>query len=182
MSIYQFNVQDIYNQEVSLSQYQDKILLIFNSATGCGFTPQYEGIETLYKKYRDQGFEVLDFPCNQFMNQAPGSSEELAQFCQLKFNTTFQTFAKIDVNGKNASPLFTYLKQNSLEHEDNQESSSLKKTLKNLKQNLMGSDISWNFTKFLVNQNGDVIRRYPPNTSPLDIEADIVELFAKLEN
>ena len=109
MSIYQFVVKDQKDNDVSLSQYEGKVLLIVNTATGCGFTPQYEGLEKLYEKYKDQGFEILDFPCNQFLGQAPGSDEQIHEFCTLKYNTQFKQFHKIKVNGKEADPLFVYL-------------------------------------------------------------------------
>ena len=107
MSLYQLNVKDVKKNDVSLKDYEGKVLLVVNTATGCGFTPQYEGLETLYKQYKDQGLEILDFPCNQFMNQAPGSDAELAEFCQLKFGTSFKTFAKVNVNGEDADPLLS---------------------------------------------------------------------------
>ena len=110
MSVYQFSVKDAYQKDVSLSDYQGKVLLIVNTATKCGLTPQYAGLEKLYETYSKEGFEILDFPCNQFMNQAPGSDEELSSFCQLNFGTTFKTFAKIDINGETAHPLYKYLK------------------------------------------------------------------------
>ena len=110
MSIYDYKVKDNKGNEVCLEEYKGKVLLIVNTATGCGFTPQYEGLEKLYETYNKEGFEILDFPCNQFGNQAPGSADEIHEFCTLHYNTTFKQFAKIDVNGKNADPLFTYLK------------------------------------------------------------------------
>ena len=114
MSIYDLNVKDRTGKEVSLKEYEGKALLIVNTATGCGFTPQYEGLEKLYRKYKEQGFEILDFPCNQFGNQAPGNSDEIHEFCQLKYDTTFPQFGKVDVNGKNEDPLFTFLKNSGI--------------------------------------------------------------------
>ena len=133
------------------------MLLIINTATGCGFTPQYEGLEKLYQEYNDKGFEILDFPCNQFGHQAPGSQEEIHEFCTLKYNTTFPQFKKIDVNGKDAATLYTWLKKQ--------------------KGGWFGSAIKWNFTKFLIDSNGNVIERYAPITSPTKIEDDIKKLL-----
>ncbi len=157
MDIYDYVVRDIDNKEVSLSEYKDKVLLIVNTATGCGFTPQYEGLETLYKKYRNQGLEILDFPCNQFANQAPGTNKEILSFCQLKYNTTFKTFSKIKVNGSDEAPIYTFLKKQ--------------------KSGLLNSRIKWNFTKFLVDRNGKVIKRYSPTVKPEKIEKDILKIL-----
>lgn len=153
MSIYDFEVQAIGGKTVSMTDYQDKLLLIVNTATGCGFTPQYEGLEKLYQEYQKQGLEILDFPCNQFGHQAPGSDQEISQFCQLTYQTTFQTFAKIDVNGEKEIPLYTFLKKE--------------------QGGVLGSKIKWNFTKFLVDRSGNVVKRYAPTVEPKDIEADI---------
>lgn len=157
MNIYDLTVKDKKDNEISLSEYKDKVLLIVNTATGCGFTPQYEELQNLYSKYKDKGFEILDFPCNQFANQAPGSDEEIGQFCTLRFGTTFKQFKKINVNGENESPLYTYLKSQ--------------------KKGLFSSNIKWNFTKFLIDRKGNVINRYPPTCKPEDIENDIVDLL-----
>ena len=159
MAIYDLKVKDIKNEDVSLADYKGKVLLIVNTATGCGFTPQYEGLEELYKKYSDKGLEILDFPCNQFGHQAPGSNGEIQEFCQLKYDTSFKTFAKIDVNGENEDPLYEYLK--------------------NEKGGLAGKKIKWNFTKFLVDSEGNVVKRYAPTTEPKDIEKDIVKVLEK---
>ena len=150
MSVYDFNVKDRSMNDVDLGDYKGKVLLIVNTATGCGFTPQYKGLEELYRKYKDQGFEVLDFPCNQFFNQAPGSDEEIHSFCTLKYDTTFPRFHKIEVNGANADPLYAYL----------------------TKQNKKGKTqkIKWNFTKFLISRNGEVIDRFSPMTKPEKID------------
>lgn len=157
MSIYDFKVNTVDGQMVSLSDYKGKILLIVNTATHCGFTPQYEGLEKLYEKYHKSGLEILDFPCNQFANEAPESDKEIANFCVMHYKTSFQTFAKIDVNGKNADPLYKYLKKQ--------------------KGGLIGA-IKWNFTKFLVDQNGRVIKRFAPTVEPKDIEPDIESLLS----
>lgn len=157
MKIYDFNVRNAKGEEVQMTEYQGKVLLIVNTATGCGFTPQYEGLQKLYDKYRDRGLEILDFPCNQFGHQAPGTEEEILEFCTLKYNTTFPLFAKIDVNGKEAEPLFSFLK--------------------NQKGGIFGNDIKWNFTKFLVSRDGTVVERYAPMTTPEKIEKDILKLI-----
>lgn len=157
MKIYDFNVRNAKGEEVPMTEYQGKVLLIVNTATGCGFTPQYEGLQKLYDKYRDRGLEILDFPCNQFGHQAPGTEEEIQEFCTLKYNTTFPLFAKIDVNGKEAEPLFSFLK--------------------NQKGGIFGNDIKWNFTKFLVSRDGTVVERYAPMTTPEKIEKDILKLI-----
>lgn len=157
MTIYDFVVEDAKGNEVSLSEYKGKVLLVVNTATECGFTPQYKGLEELYEKYKDRGFDILDFPCNQFGNQAPGSGEEIAQFCTGRFGITFKQFAKIEVNGENESPLYTWLKEQ--------------------KGGLGGAKIKWNFTKFLINQEGEVIARFGSTKTPTAIEKDIVKLL-----
>ena len=157
MGIYDFNVKDGKGADVSLSQFEGKVLLIVNTATGCGFTPQYKGLQELYNKYRERGFEILDFPCNQFGHQAPGTNEEIDSFCELKYHTTFPRFAKIDVNGKNEEPLYRFLKQE--------------------KGGFIGDDIKWNFTKFLISRDGCVVDRYAPVTKPEKIEQDILKLL-----
>ena len=156
-SIYDFKVKDGNGEEQSMSQFAGKVLLIVNTATGCGFTPQYKGLQELYNKYQKQGFEVLDFPCNQFGHQAPGTDEEIESFCTLRYKTTFPRFAKIDVNGVNEEPLFRYLKQK--------------------RGGFMGDNIKWNFTKFLVARDGHIVERYAPITKPEKIEQDIIKLL-----
>ena len=157
-SIYDFVVKAQDGSDVSLDTYRGKVLLIVNTATGCGFTPQYVGLQELYNKYRDQGFEILDFPCNQFGNQAPGSDDEIHEFCVGRFSMTFPQFSKIDVNGKDESPLYTFLKS---KH----------------KGGLLGSKIKWNFTKFLVDREGNVVDRFAPTTEPKDIDAKVAALL-----
>ena len=157
MDVYDFMVKDNKGKEVSLSEFKGKVLLIVNTATGCGFTPQYKGLEDLYRKYHSKGFEILDFPCNQFGHQAPGNDDEINSFCTLKYDTTFPRFAKIEVNGENASPLFKWLKKE--------------------KGGLFGDAIKWNFTKFLIDKNGRVVERYAPTTPPTKIESKIIELL-----
>lgn len=163
MNLYDIKVKNVAQKDVSLNEYKGKVLLIFNSASACGFTPQYEGLEKLYKSYKDKGLEVLDFPCNQFGNQAPGTDTEQAEFCQLKYKTSFETFAKVKVNGKESDPLFQYLKDNT------PKSKGFGMVIPKM--------IKWNFTKFLVDQNGKVINRYEPTTTPEEIEKDIANLL-----
>jgi len=157
MNIYDYVVKNDEGKDVSMSEYKGKVLLIVNTATGCGFTPQYEGLEELYKKYQSQGLEILDFPCNQFGEQAPGSIQEIKEFCQLNYDTNFPLFAKIDVNGENEEPLFTYLKSQ--------------------QGGLFGSKIKWNFTKFLINREGNIVERFAPTITPDKMEKKIVELL-----
>ena len=159
MSVYDFTVEDQKGNNVSLKEYEGKVLLIVNTATGCGFTPQYKGLEELYEKYKEKGFEILDFPCNQFFRQAPGTDEEIHTFCTLKYNTQFPRFHKISVNGDEAIPLYVWLR-----------SQNAKKKNKNIK---------WNFTKFLIGKDGEVIDRFEPMTKPEAIEKFIVEALNK---
>lgn len=178
MTIYDFKVQDRAGNEVSLKDYQDQVLLIVNSATHCGLTPQYEGLEKLYQKYRDQGFEILDFPCNQFLAQAPGTNEEIAEFCQLNYGTSYKIFGKIEVNGDNAHPLYQFLKEQQAEDIENENSAKLKEVLFNLKQVFSGSSIKWNFTKFLIDRSGNVIKRFSPTVTSAELEHEIEALLS----
>lgn len=157
MTIYDYTAKDAQGAEVDLSEYKGKVLLIVNTATGCGFTPQYDGLQDLYEKYRSQGFEILDFPCNQFGHQAPGTEEEIVDFCQSRYGVTFKQFAKIEVNGKNEHPIYTYLKSQ--------------------QGGVMNSKIKWNFTKFLLDRNGTVVKRYAPTVTPAKIDSDVKELL-----
>lgn len=157
MTIYDFVVKDNKGEDVRMEEYKGKVLLIVNTATGCGFTPQYDGLQDLYEKYNDKGFEILDFPCNQFANQAPGSGDEIASFCQARFGITFRQFAKIKVNGEGEEPLYTYLKEQ--------------------RSGALGKKIKWNFTKFLVARDGTVVARYAPTTTPEKIDEDIAKLL-----
>ena len=156
-TLYDFTVSDQADQPVSLKDYKGKVVLIVNTATGCGLTPQYQGLQELYDKYKDQGFEILDFPCNQFMGQAPGSAEEINTFCTLNYQTTFPRFAKIKVNGKEAEPLFDWLKKE--------------------KSGPLGARIEWNFAKFLINSEGKVVERFSSKTDPLKMEEAIKTLL-----
>ena len=157
MSIYDFVVKDNKGKDVRMEEYKGKVLLIVNTATGCGFTPQYDGLQDLYEKYNEKGFEILDFPCNQFANQAPGSGDEIASFCQARFGITFRQFAKIKVNGEGEEPLYTYLKEQ--------------------KGGALGKKIKWNFTKFLVARDGTIVARYAPTTTPEKIDEDVAKLL-----
>jgi glutathione peroxidase len=159
MSLYQIRVEDINNNVVELEQYRGKILLIVNTATKCFFTPQYKGLQWLQEKYQEKGIEVLDFPCNQFGNDAPGTTSEINEFCVEKYETSFRRFSKINVNGKDESILFTYLKR----HE----------------KGLFNRRIKWNFTKFLVDHEGYVIKRYSPLVKPEKIAKDIEKLLLR---
>ena len=179
MNIYDIVVKNRKNEDVSLSEYKDKVLLIVNTATGCGFTPQYEGLENLYQKYHEKGLEILDFPCNQFGNQAPGSDEEIHEFCTLKYKTSFDQFQKIDVNGENEIELFKYLKDNA--KEDIVKGMKHKVTMKGIEKISSTyknkNDIKWNFTKFLVDKKGNVVSRYSPIEDPSIMEDEIKELL-----
>jgi len=179
MSIYDIKVKNRKGEDVSLADFKDKVLIIVNTATGCGFTPQYEGLEKLYKTYHDKGFEVLDFPCNQFGKQAPGTDDEIHEFCTLKYNTSFDQFQKIDVNGESASPLFNLLKEKI--QEDTIEGLKNKVAMKGVKAISTTckkpGDIIWNFTKFLVDKEGNVVGRYSPIFKPEDMEAKVKELL-----
>lgn len=157
-TVYDFTVRDIKGNEQSMADFKGKVLLIVNTASKCGFTPQFEGLQSLHSDLGDQGFEVLGFPCNQFLNQDPGNDESISQFCSLNYGVDFPMFSKVDVNGESADPLFRFLKKEA--------------------KGLMGSEkVKWNFTKFLVGPDGNVVRRYPPTTKPSEIRADIEKLL-----
>ena len=157
-TIYDYAVNDIHGKPVKLDRYKDKVLLVVNVASKCGFTPQYKGLEALYKQYYGKGLEILGFPCNQVGAQEPGNEEEIAQFCELNYGVTFPLFAKVDVNGNGAAPVYQYLKA--------------------AKPGLLGSEaIKWNFTKFLVDRKGKVVARYAPNDTPESLAADVEKLL-----
>ena len=179
MSIYDITVIKGNGEEVSLSEFKGKVMLIVNTATGCGFTPQYEGLENMYKKYHEKGLEILDFPCNQFGNQAPGTDEEIHEFCQLKYNTSFDQFKKIDVNGENESPLFKFLKEKKgFEGFDGIKGKILIPVVKKMDPDYKNnSDIKWNFTKFLVDKDGNVVERFESTVTPETIEKKVEELL-----
>lgn len=158
MSIYDFTVKTIQGEEKTLAEYRGNVLLIVNTASKCGFTPQYQELQELYEQYRDKGFVVLGFPCNQFGHQEPGSEEEIAQFCELNYGVTFPMFAKVDVNGEQAHPLFVYLTEKA--------------------PGLFGTKaIKWNFTKFLIDRNGHVVERFAPQTKPSELKKEIEKLL-----
>ncbi|WP_163194642.1 glutathione peroxidase [Clostridium thermarum] len=159
MGIYDFTAVTLEGEEISLSKYKGKVLLIVNTASNCGFTPQYKELQDLYEKLGNEKFEILGFPCNQFGNQEPGSSSDIQNFCQLNYGVDFQMFEKIDVNGENAHPLYKYLTEQ--------------------KKGFLTGSIKWNFTKFLIDKDGNIIDRFAPTTSPLKIEKAIVELINK---
>ena len=164
-TVYDFTVKDRQGNDVSLSDYQGKVLLIVNTATGCGFTPHYDPLEAMYKDMKDQGFEILDFPCNQFANQAPGSDDEIHNFCTIKFGTDFPQFAKIDVNGENADPLFAFLAtEKPFEGFGKGLKTAALKKFADMNNKAFGDKayIKWNFTKFLVDREGKVIARFEP--------------------
>ncbi len=179
MSIYDCSVKNRNGEDVSISDYKGKVLLIVNTATGCGFTPQYEGLEKLYKEYHDKGLEILDFPCNQFGNQAPGSDDEIHEFCQFKYNTTFDQFAKVDVNGENESPIYNIIKNEIKDDiiEGIKNKMAMKAVEKISTTCKTKGDIIWNFTKFLVDKEGNVVARYSPTFKPEDMEEKIKELL-----
>ena len=179
MNIYDLKVKTRSGEDFDLSSLKGKVSLVVNTATGCGFTPQYAAIEELYEKYNDKGFEVLDFPCDQFGHQAPGSDEEIHQFCTAKYDTKFDQFAKIEVNGANESKVFTILKAQQPTEEvvglkNKMAMKAVEKISKTLKKD---GDIKWNFTKFLVDKEGNVIGRYSPTFKPEDMEVDIKKVI-----
>ena len=173
MSLYDYTVKDRKGNEVSLEQYRDKVVLVVNTATGCGFTPQYKELEEMYEKYHDQGLEILDIPCNQFAGQTPGTDEEIHEFCTLRYNTQFPQMKKSDVNGENELPLYTWLKsQKGFEGFGKSPmalamSAMLKKIDKDFKNN---PAIKWNFTKFLVDRSGEVVARFEPTENMKKVE------------
>jgi glutathione peroxidase len=180
-NIYNFTVKDGKGNDVALSDYKGKVLLIVNTATRCGFTPQYDELEALYEKYNSKGLEILDFPCNQFGEQAPGSNEEIHTFCTLNYNIKFAQLSKIDVNGSNASPLFTYLKskQGFKGFDPNHKIGKiLIDHLSKINPDYAkDDDIKWNFTKFLVDKEGNVVKRFEPTTDISVVEAEIKSLI-----
>ncbi|MGB8451235.1 MAG: glutathione peroxidase [Anaerocolumna sp.] len=181
MNIYDFTVKDIKEEEVSLEKYKGRVVLIINSATKCGFTPQYDELQDLYEKYRNEDFIILDFPCNQFGNQAPGSNEEILNFCDAKFGITFPMFSKIEVNGENAHPLFKFLvsqKGFAGFDEGHELTPVLKKMLSEADPDYeKDPSIKWNFTKFLIDRNGNVIERFEPTETLYVIDDKIKEII-----
>lgn len=173
MSVYDYSIKNLNNEDVSLEKYKGKVFIIVNTASKCGYTPQYEGLEALYEKYHDQGFDIIDLPCNQFLSQAPGSAKELAEFCKINYHTHFETFGKVKVNGKDSIDLYKYLKEvkpfdETPDEEDHTPS---------IKNKLLGSKIKWNFTKFLIDKNGEVYGRYGSRITPKQLEPVIESLL-----
>jgi glutathione peroxidase len=180
--IYDITVKDIDGSDVSLANYKGKVLLIVNVASKCGLTPQYEGLESLYLKYKDQGLEILAFPCNQFLGQEPGTNEEIQSFCSLNYNVTFPLFDKIDVNGEAESPLYTYLKEQAPFKGYPEGAEDFASMLDEIHQKTgtgfdQGDAIRWNFGKFLVSKDGKTILRFEPMVSPTDLEEDIQRML-----
>lgn len=157
MSIYDFKITDSDGEEISMEEYRGKVLLIVNTASKCGFTPQYKELQNLYDQFHERGLDVLAFPCNQFANQEPGTNDEIQSFCAINYGVTFNVMSKIDVNGPNTHPLYKYIKDNS--------------------PGLLGKSIKWNFTKFLVDAEGNIVERYSPMTSPEKIKPQIEKLL-----
>lgn len=159
MNFYDFSAKEMDGQDIKMEEYKGKVVLVVNTASKCGLTPQFEGLEKLYNEYKEQGFEILGFPCNQFAKQDSGSNEEIQQFCSINYGVSFTMFEKINVNGKNEHPIYKYLK--------------------NEEKGLLGREIKWNFTKFLINKDGEVIKRYAPTVIPEKIKNDIEDLLKK---
>ena len=179
MSIYNLKVKKRDGKDFDLSMLKGKVSLVVNTATGCGFTPQYEAIESLYEKYHDKGFEVLDFPCDQFGHQAPGNNDEIHEFCTAKYKTQFDQFAKIEVNGENESDVFKILKEQQPAEEviGIKNKMAMKAISKISKTCTKKGDIVWNFTKFLVDKDGNAVKRYNPTFDPKNIEKDLLKLL-----
>ena len=173
--IYDFKALNNKGLDFDFAQFEGKVLMIVNTASKCGFTPQYDGLEALYQKYKDQGFVIVGFPCDQFAHQEPGSDEEIAEFCRINHGVTFQLMRKIDVNGPNADPIFEYLKSAApTEEYKGLKAKATHTLLKGISKSVeKNSDILWNFTKFLINRDGTLVKRYAPTTTPEDIEKDI---------
>ena len=177
MKVYDFNVKNIAGQEISISQYKGKLLLIVNTASKCGFTPQYDGLEKLYQKYKNRGLVILGFPSNQFLEQEPGTNDEISDFCKLNYGVTFPLFSKIDVYGENADPLFKFLSDEAKFQGFEMNKESGKKIQNVVKEhypdNLEGNGVKWNFTKFLIGRDGTVKTRFEPTVTPEEIDPEI---------
>ena len=177
MNVYDFTVKNNKGEDVSLSEYKGNVLMIVNTATKCGLTPQYDGLEALYQKYIDNGFVLLDFPSNQFLDQAPEDDEGIESFCTLNYGTTFPRFSKVNVNGEDAAPLFAWLKEQISEDIGDAESKAFEDRVGKLKPVEKDGDIKWNFLKFLIDKEGNVVARYSPAYAIDKIEKDIEELL-----
>ncbi|MBO7480754.1 MAG: glutathione peroxidase [Bacteroidales bacterium] len=179
-TIYDFKAQSNKGEEVDFSSYKGKVLLIVNTASKCGFTPQYDGLEALYQKYKDKGLVVVGFPCDQFGHQEPGNNEEIAEFCRLNFGVTFPLMDKVEVNGENANPIFKWLSAEKpfAGFGEGETAQFMDQMLSNQDPNYASNpDIKWNFTKFLIDRNGNVVDRFEPTVAPEQMEQRIVELF-----
>ncbi|MPM86601.1 Hydroperoxy fatty acid reductase gpx1 [bioreactor metagenome] len=180
MKIYDFKVNNIYGEEVSLEEYKGKVLLIVNTASKCGFTPQYGDLQKLYDQYKDKGVEILGFPCNQFAEQEPGNNSEVQSFCQLNYGVSFPLFDKVNVRGKDAHPMFKYLSESvafkgfDLTHPSGKILNSFLQ--ESFPEYLIGNSIKWNFTKFLIDRKGNIVERFEPTTEPMDIKPHIEAL------
>lgn len=177
MNLYDFKVKNATGNDISLEEYKGKVVIIVNSATKCGLTPQYKGLQDLYEKYSEQNLVILDFPCNQFMNQAPGTDEDISEFCTLNYGTTFPRFSKIDVNGKNTHQLFKWLKEQAPTDIGNDETKIFELKVKALTLGNKKEDIKWNFCKFVINKEGLVVARFSPAITPDKMETKILELL-----
>ncbi|MBO4606254.1 MAG: glutathione peroxidase [Bacteroidales bacterium] len=177
--IYDFKAQSNRGAEVDFKEYEGKVLLIVNTASKCGFTPQYDGLEELYQKYKEQGLVIIGFPCDQFAHQEPGSDEEIAEFCRINHGVTFPLMAKTDVNGPEEHPVFTYLKEVApAEEYVGLKAKATRTMLKGISKTAKkDSDILWNFTKFLINRDGSIVKRFPPIAEPASFEKDIEEML-----
>ncbi len=177
--IYDFKALNNRGAEVDFAEYEGKVLMIVNTASKCGFTPQYDGLEALYQKYKDQGLVIIGFPCDQFAHQEPGTNEEIAEFCRINHGVTFPLMGKIEVNGANSHPIFNYLKEKAEpEKLTGLKAKAAAKLFKSISKSVeKENDIKWNFTKFLISRNGTIIKRFEPTTTPEDIEKDITELL-----
>lgn len=177
--IYDYKTVNNKGVEVDFAQFEGKVLMIVNTASKCGFTPQYDGLEALYQKYKDQGLVILGFPCDQFAGQEPGDNAQIEEFCRLNHGVTFPLMAKTEVNGPNAEPVFEYLKEQApAEQYNGLKAKATAKMLKGLSKSMeKDSDIRWNFTKFLISKDGTTVKRYAPTTTPEDIEKDIKEML-----
>ena len=177
MSVYDFSVKNVEGSTTSLSEYKGKVLLIVNIATGCGLTPQLEDLEKLYQKYNKDGLEIIGFPCGQFLDQNPEDGKETVKFCMVNYGVTFENFEKLEVNGPNADPLFKYLKAQKPEEVTNSASEGLLEKLASLGQVFPGSEINWNFTKFLIDREGNVVERFSPTVTGDDMDAYVKKLL-----
>lgn len=177
MSFYQFSANSLRGKEVSMKDYDGKVILVVNTASACGLTPQYEGLEKLYQEHKDNGLVILGFPCNQFGGQEPGDAESISSNCLINYGVSFPMFEKVDVNGSDAHPIFQYLRKEQAKDEPNDKSADLVAGTKGMRQEYDDSDIIWNFGKFLINKEGKVVKRFSPLTTPAELEVEISSLL-----